>query len=113
MTSRALNELSLYEAANGIRRGDFTAVELASACIERIDQRESSVHAFESFDADQVMKKAHLLDAEEHAGLLHGIPIGIKDIIDTVEYPCRCGSPIHADRWPRVDASWLLIIFWI
>lgn len=103
--SDALNELSLFDAAAAVRSGRASASELAAACIARVEQREAEVGAFESFDAERVMASARALDGAAPSGPLHGVPIGIKDIIDTVDHPCRCGSPIHMERRPGWDAS--------
>lgn len=103
MTS--LNKLGLYEAAEAIRQREVSAVELAEACIERIKQREPEVAAFESFDPRIALAAASKLDNSRPSGVLHGVPIGVKDIIDTIEYPCHWGSPVYAGREPVKDAS--------
>ena len=102
---KPINELSLYEVVEAIRGGQISALEVAIACIERIEQREPDVQAFESFDADKALTAAKALEAVGPDSVLCGAPIGIKDIIDTVEYPSRCGSPIYSNRTPHADAS--------
>jgi len=103
-TSRP-NEMSLADAARALRDGSLTSVDLVTACLERIDSREDVVGAWECVDRDGALAEARRRDATSGDGVLHGIPIAVKDIIDTVDMATTCGSPIYRDRRPQWDAS--------
>ena len=100
-----LNELSATEIAAKIASGQTTAVEVVEACIQRIDEREKEVGAFEHLDRELAITQARSLDRQKVKGPLHGVPLGIKDIIDTLDMPTGWGSPIYAGRRPHWDAS--------
>src|SRR5450756_165770 len=87
----------------------MSAEDYARACLARIDAVEKEVHAFAHIDPEHVLAQARALDERRAAGQalgpLHGIPIAIKDIIDTADYPTEFGSPIGAGRRPFHDAT--------
>jgi Asp-tRNA(Asn)/Glu-tRNA(Gln) amidotransferase A subunit family amidase len=99
------NLLSATEAARKLATREITAVSLLADCLERIAERESTVHAWTYLDADAAMRRARALDAQASAGLLHGLPIGVKDLFDTFDMPTSYGSPIYADHRPAADAA--------
>ena len=84
-----LNWLTAREAARGVREGLFSATDLARACLAQIDAREHEVQAWTFLDPDYVLRQAQAADdwraAGNALGALHGVPVGIKDIIDTRE----------------------------
>ena len=88
--------------------GALRAVELAEACLERLQETDGPVRAWEFLDPEQVMKQAEALDRHRTAGRpigpLHGLPVGVKDIIDTADMPTANGTPLDAGRRPRHDA---------
>src|SRR5512132_2502737 len=100
-----LNELSAREAAQRLQSRDISAVDLARACLARIEARERIVGAWIHLDPDAVLAQARMLDAGPVRGPLHGLPIGVKDIIDTADMPTGCGSPIYAGHRPAADAA--------
>lgn len=100
-----LNELSATEIAAKIASGQTTAVEVVEACIQRIDEREEEIGAFEFLDRELAIAQARSLDTRKEKGPLHGVPVGIKDIIDTVDMPTGWGSLIYAGRRAQWDAS--------
>ena len=100
-----LNELSLTAVAALISSREVSAREVLGACLTRIDAREESVGAFEYLDKDNAIQQAIRLDEGALSGSLHGLPIGIKDIIDTVDMPCAWGSPIYSGHRPPRDAG--------
>jgi Asp-tRNA(Asn)/Glu-tRNA(Gln) amidotransferase A subunit family amidase len=104
-----LTDLTASEAAAEIARGALSAEEYVGACLDRIAAAESSAQAFAHLDADHAIAQARALDRQKGEGLrigpLHGIPVGIKDIFDTTDYPTECGSPIHSGRRPTTDAT--------
>ena len=105
-----LNELGAREVAGLVASGKAGVEEVVAACIARIEAREPDVGAFEWFDADHALEQARALDNGPVKGVLHGVPLGVKDIIDTRDMPTRNGSPIHADRRPSSDASCVALI---
>jgi amidase len=99
------NELSASEAAAAIAAGRLKSVELVEACLARIEAREPTVQAWEQLDARRALDEARALDREAPRGPLHGVPVGVKDIIDTADFPTAYGSPIYAGYRPGADAS--------
>ncbi len=100
-----LNELSAREAALRLGRRELTAEQLVRACLARIEQREDEVRAWVALDADAVLAQARALDRGPVRGPLHGLPLGIKDIFDTRDFPTRYGSSIYAHHRPAADAA--------
>src|SRR6056297_400098 len=88
--------------------GALRAAELADACIARIEAREPEVQAWAWFDPDFVRHQARALDAHRQAGRpigpLHGLPVALKDIIDTAKIPTENGCALDAGRVPVTDA---------
>lgn len=93
--------LTATEAARLIRDGQLDPLDLMEACLERIGERELAVRAFAWFDAE--MARAGALAAR--SGPLHGLPIGVKDVLDTFDMPSEYGSPIWRGWQPRADAA--------
>jgi len=100
-----LNRLSATAAARKLAAREITSVALVSDCLERIAEREPVVHAWTHVDADAALARAHRADAGASIGLLHGLPIAVKDVIDTCDMPTCYGSPIYAEHRPVADAS--------
>ena len=78
-------------------------------CLERIDAREAEIGAWEVVDGKGALRQARICDhcarSGVQRGLLHGIPIGVKDIIDVAALPTRHGSPIYAHNIAASDAA--------
>ena len=100
-----VNEISALEAVRRIARRELSAEDLVRACLERIEEREHVVGAWTFLDADAALNEARALDAGSLRGPLHGLPVGVKDIIDTVQFPTAYGSPIYAGHRPAWDAA--------
>jgi Asp-tRNA(Asn)/Glu-tRNA(Gln) amidotransferase A subunit family amidase len=104
-----LNWLSAVDAAQAIREGSISAEMLAQACIERVRAVDADVQAWAYFDADYVLAQARALDQQRREGKpqgpLHGVPVGIKDIVDTTDMPTEDGTVLHAGRMPLNDAA--------
>ena len=100
---------TIAKAVQQIRAGELAAAELVEFCLERIDRYEPSLEAWEWVDRDGARREAarrdHQAQQGQLAGLLHGIPIGIKDIIDVAGWPTKAGSPTRADHVAAADAS--------
>ncbi|HYZ39912.1 MAG TPA: amidase, partial [Stellaceae bacterium] len=97
--------LSAREAARQIAERRITAEALAGAYLDRIEAREAVVGAWQYLDRDQVLTMARRRDAEPPRGPLHGIPIAVKDLIDTADMPTSYGSAIYRIHRPAADAS--------
>src|SRR5262245_19397863 len=100
---------TITDAAELIRRGDLTPVELLDQCLARIDRYEERVRAWVVVDRAGAREQAERLTAElnrgENRGPLHGIPVGIKDIIDGFDMPTACGSKLWANSYAERDAT--------
>ena len=100
-----LARLTALEARQRLDNGTLTAERLVAACLERIAAREDEVGAWEHVDAEGALRTARELDNGPSTGLLHGIPFGVKDILDTFDQPSTYGSPIYRDHRPVWDSS--------
>jgi Asp-tRNA(Asn)/Glu-tRNA(Gln) amidotransferase A subunit family amidase len=97
--------LSVRDAAQEIAAGRLSAEAFAIACLDRIAARESIVGAWHYLDRDAALAAARRRDAEPPRGPLHGIPIAVKDLIDTADMPTGYGSPIYEGHRPTADAA--------
>jgi Asp-tRNA(Asn)/Glu-tRNA(Gln) amidotransferase A subunit family amidase len=100
-----LNELTATEAAQAIAGGTISSVELVQACLDRIHAREAAVGAWTHLDDEAALAQARACDQQSAQGPLHGVPVGIKDIIDTYDMPTSYGSPIYAGYQSAGDAA--------
>ncbi len=105
-----LTKLSATEIATAIEAGDTTCEAVTRALLDRIEVREPFVDAWEHLDPDMALAAAKALDAGPSKGLIHGVPIGVKDIIDTRDMPTTHGSPIHKDNRPCTDAPCVSLV---
>jgi aspartyl-tRNA(Asn)/glutamyl-tRNA(Gln) amidotransferase subunit A len=100
--------LSVTDAAAAIRAGRLTSVALVQACLDRIALLEPRLQAWVTVDGPGALEAARRLDAEARAGRflgpLHGVPVGLKDIIDAAGLKTTSGARGFADRVPREDA---------
>src|SRR5215831_18115204 len=101
--------LSLAEASVRVRAGRVTSAQLTEACLARIATYNPKLNCFITVMRDQAMAQARELDAEQHAGRLrgplHGIPIALKDNIDTAGVRTTAASAVFDDRIPAADAE--------
>ncbi|MCE2979890.1 MAG: amidase [Betaproteobacteria bacterium] len=114
MTAEPANELTAVQAAREMAVGRLTSEALVSACLERIAAREDDVRAWAFIDPALALAQARAADAERVRGgvrsPLHGIPVGIKDVIDTYDMPTEYGSPIYLGHRPAADAACVSLI---
>lgn len=103
--AKALNQLGALEAVKRLQRRELTAVQMARACLARIEQREPAVQAWAALDPAQVIAQAQALDSASVQGILHGLPLGVKDVFDTQDFPTRYGSGIYSAHQPDSDAA--------
>ena len=104
-----LAAMTLAQASDRIRARDITATELVKACLARIDTYNPKVNAFITVMRESALAEAATLDAEQRAGKLrgplHGIPIALKDNIDTAGVRTTAASAVFDDRVPAEDAE--------
>ena len=109
MNPTPLEWLTAADAARAVRDGAVSAEALVAACLGRIREVDGDVQAWAHLDPEHALAQARILDqmrqSGEVLGPLHGVPVGIKDIIDTTDLPTECGSRIHAGRAPVHDAA--------
>ena len=103
------NLLSANAAREAIERGQLSSRQLVESCLARIDELEPTIGAWEHLDKDIALQQADAADKFRKSGLptgaLHGLPIAIKDIIDTSDYPTELGTVLHRGRQPEQDAT--------
>ncbi|HEX9182637.1 MAG TPA: amidase [Burkholderiales bacterium] len=109
MDASQLNWLSASDAARAIRDGAITSEQLVEGCLARIREAEPQVEAWQHLDPAHALVQARARDADRREGRptgpLHGVPVGIKDIIDTGDMPTEDGTALHAGRMPDTDAA--------
>lgn len=98
-------QMSATAASAAIHAGGLTSEALVAACLERIAQREGEVQAWAWIDPEQALAQARAADHVKPRSRLHGIPVGIKDVIDTFDMPTGYGSPIYSGHRPVADAA--------
>jgi len=103
-------EMSALAAAKAIADGRLTSEDLVRSCLARIEAREAEVGAWSALDADAAIAEARRRDAEPAASLLHGVPVGVKDVIDTADLTTSYGSPIYEGHRPFADASCVALL---
>jgi Asp-tRNA(Asn)/Glu-tRNA(Gln) amidotransferase A subunit family amidase len=112
----ALNEgevnlalIGATEAAAAIRAGTVTSEELVGACLDHIKALEEKLGAWAFLDPGHALSQARAADQALQEGRtlgpLHGIPVGVKDILDTKDMPTEDGTVLHAGRHPEEDAT--------
>ena len=100
-----LTALSAREDAARVASGSLTAEALTRACLDRIGEREATTGAWHYLDPDRAIAEARQRDRAPRRGPLHGVPIGVKDLMDTHDMPTSYGSPIYRDHRPAWDAA--------
>ena len=100
-----LNRLSATELISLTAAGIATCEHIARDCLARVEDREPVVKAWSFVDPDLVLRGAKVLDARTTRGPLHGVPVGVKDIIETADMPTQMGSSIYRGYRTFGDAS--------
>ena len=93
-----------------MRPSETTSEALVAACLERIAERDEAVRAWAFIDRAAALAQARALDRLPRRSRLHGVPFGIKDIIDTAELPTEYASPIYRDHRPKADAACVTLL---
>jgi Asp-tRNA(Asn)/Glu-tRNA(Gln) amidotransferase A subunit family amidase len=103
------NKLTASESLKAMEDGTLTSRALVDACLEQSAARDEDVGAWIYLDPDQARRAADAADvkraAGEDLGPLHGVPVGLKDILDTADMPTENGSKLHAGRRPATDST--------
>jgi Asp-tRNA(Asn)/Glu-tRNA(Gln) amidotransferase A subunit family amidase len=104
-----LHWASASDGARLIREGVITSVQLVEACLRRVREADAAIEAWAFLDPDYAIAQARAADefrlTGQAIGPLHGVPVGLKDIIDTADMPTENGSPLCAGRTPSRDAA--------
>jgi len=114
MSKSALTELTATEARDRMVRGDITAEAYTQACLDQIAARDADVEAWVYLDPAQALEQARALDKQRASGTgtgpLHGLPVGIKDIIDTADMPTQNGCKLFEGYQPEKDATCVAVL---
>jgi len=109
MDATQLNWLSASDAARALRDGAISSEQLVEACLARVREADGAVQAWAHLDPEHALTQARARDRDrsegQPTGPLHGVPVGLKDIIDTLDYPTEDGTVLHAGRTPVHDAT--------
>jgi len=97
--------IGVAEAIARLERGELSAEQLVRDCLLRIEEREPAVQAWEALDVDGALREARRIDRLREKPPLCGLPVGVKDLIDTRDLPTCYGSPIHQGHRPAADAA--------
>ena len=104
-----MNEISIAKASDLLRRKQISPVDVTKTCLDRIERLNPTINAFITVMHDSALAQARKAEEEIHAGNwrgpLHGIPIGLKDLIDTAGVKTTCASALFAERVPLEDAE--------
>jgi amidase len=100
-----LNRYSATRAAQAIQSAEITSLQLVESCLARFELQEPSLQAWEYVNKEQVLKQAQQRDLHRSNKPLHGVPIGIKDIIDTADMPTTYGSAYYQGHQPDQNAA--------
>lgn len=114
--SMEINSLSAVEIGRLVSSGELRAEQVVNACYERIAQLDDSIHAWVSLDIDYALEQALAIDQRvqkgEQPGSLAGVPMGVKDVINTVVFPTKMGSPIWEKHYAGNDARVVAHLKW-
>jgi len=100
-----LNRLPAVKLARMLSAREVTCEAVTHSFLDAVEQREAEVRAFAWIDPERALNIAREFDRAGGLGLLAGLPIAVKDVIDTAGIPTECGSPIFAGRLPQADAA--------
>lgn len=93
-----------------LAQGRLTCLAWARECLDRLQQTQARIGAFAAWDRDLVLAQARALDEAGAPGELGGVPIAVKDVIDTADLPTEFNSPLYAGHQPTLDAACVRIL---
>ncbi len=99
------HEMGVVQAAQAIASRQLSATELVADCLTAIERLEPGIQAWAFLDPERALQQARELDRKPVQGPLHGVPIGLKDIIASADAPTTYGSAIYAGHRPVMDAA--------
>ena len=102
--------LTAAEASARMAAGALTSEDYTRALLARIAERDPLIRAWAWVDADHALRQARERDREPRRGPLHGIPFGVKDVINTRDLPTQHNSPIYAGHRPGEDANSVAVL---
>ena len=102
--------LSALDLARRLEAGELSPADAIDLCARAIAARESEIEAFVTLDLERARRVAHDEAGRLRAGPLRGLPVGMKDIFDTVDFPTEYGSPIYAGHRPATDAALVAMV---
>ncbi len=109
MDASQVNWLTATDAARAIREGSLSSEEYVSACLARVREVDEKVQAWTYLDPEHALAQARSRDEDRRegkaSGPLHGVPVAVKDIFDTLDMPTEDGTVLHAGRMPVADAT--------
>jgi Asp-tRNA(Asn)/Glu-tRNA(Gln) amidotransferase A subunit family amidase len=97
--------MSLVDAARAIARGELTSESLTRSCLSRIARLEDRVQAWQWLDSERAMEIARQADGHAGSAPLHGVPVGVKDMMPIAGIPCEFGSGLYAGFIPEKSAD--------
>jgi Asp-tRNA(Asn)/Glu-tRNA(Gln) amidotransferase A subunit family amidase len=110
----ATNPMSATDLARRIRSRTLSARDAVGSCLARIAAREPELHAWSFIDPKIAVERARLADDWQAQGLplgpLHGVPVGVKDVFDTCDFPSEYGSSLYRGRRPERDAAVVAVL---
>jgi Asp-tRNA(Asn)/Glu-tRNA(Gln) amidotransferase A subunit family amidase len=103
-------QLTASQASALMQQGRLSSEQYVRACLERIESREPQVQAWAHLDPQACLAQAKACDAQPRRSALHGIPVGLKDVIRSLDQPTRFNSPIYAQHQPNEDAHCMAVL---
>lgn len=105
-----LNLTDALALGASIAQGETTAVAAVETALARIEARDGDIRAWKTVQPEKALAEAARRDAEAPRGPLHGVPVGVKDVIDTGDLSTGYGSPIHEGKQPAADAACVALL---
>lgn len=103
-----LSLISAVQAAEAIRQGRISSEDMVQSCLDRIRETDASIGAWAHLEPEQALEQAREADrirkSGRATGALHGVPVGLKDIVDTRDMPTEYGTALHRGHTPELDA---------
>ena len=105
-----LNRLPAVQLLHMIESREVTCEMVTHSFVDAVEQREGEIHAFAWFEADRALNSARGFDDGAKSAPLRGLPVAVKDVIDTSGIATERGSPIYAGRVPKADAACIALM---
>jgi Asp-tRNA(Asn)/Glu-tRNA(Gln) amidotransferase A subunit family amidase len=99
------SQMTASEARQALHAGTLTVEALARSCLQRVKARDPQLQAWAFVDEELLLAEARRLDGAQDRGVLHGIPVAIKDVFLTKDQPTQYNSPLYVGFRPAIDAA--------